>query len=201
MIQLKLTWEAVGVFIAAIFSLLSFIGGILNFFKSNRDRKSNLKISYISDKRRDWIYEVRNVISEFISLATEIADKKKHQEIEDIEQFRYLNMITCKIRLLLNYSDQFDNHILEIINNICENILTVEKYNEIILSISYLTDLMQIYIKCEWERIKQEIDETKITMQWKNNTINHLLTSRIESEPNDEIKSKLKNIQQKMKVS
>lgn len=192
--NLSVTWEGIGIGIAAVFSIISLIGQVINYFSEKRKRKKDHQITYVTDKRLEWIYEVRNTISEYVAVSNKIADDKKYSGVESIELMHTANMLSCKIRLLLNFSDDLDFEILKIINYICANNSEVSKYDEVIDKIGILTDLFQVYFKYEWERIKLEVNDEKITEKWKRKKIVTLLDKRINSNVSTKVKAELEEV-------
>lgn len=122
------------------------------------ENQKSLSIQYITNKRVDWIYVVRDTISEFISLAYFIAEKYKLKSLKvDSALYRNLNKETAKLKLFFNFTGDIDKDILGLINNIVNN-LGADKFdsNEFQNDINLLTKHSQIYLKLEWERVKLE---------------------------------------------
>lgn len=162
-----------GVGVGCLFSLIS------DFIKNKRETKrmelslkaaqisnqKNISVQYLTNKRVDWIYEVRNTLAEFIALAQECASKKVHDNSAKIPEkiYREMNVYIAKLRLLFNFNGDDDKKILDLINKIKDNISEGEDFrplnfqNDIIL----LTKYSQVYLKLEWERVKYEIKGEK----------------------------------------
>ena len=68
-------------------------------------------------------------------------------------------MITCKIRLLLTSKNPLDDSLLKHINKIISSLNTtsVEDYNKTTDNISYMTDLIQIYVFAERKKAELNI--------------------------------------------
>lgn len=123
--------------------------------------RKNISVQYITNKRVDWIYEVRNTLSDYIALAQECANKRANDKSLKIPDtvYRTLNAYLAKLRLLFNFNGTEDKKILDLLNTIKNNICDKENFcfsnfqNDIIL----LTKHSQVYLKLEWERVKYEI--------------------------------------------
>ena len=148
--------------IAALVSLIGIIVNIIFQYKNSKLQKeqfdarmqSEKKLSekssiskYITDKRIDWIYELRNTASQYIAASVKIADDKKYYGSIDLDLIKDSNITACKINLLLNFTDVLDKEILERINFINSYNQKAERYEEVKLNISLLTDLFEVYLK------------------------------------------------------
>lgn len=121
-----------------------------------------LSLQYITDKRVDWIYAVRDELSGFISLVLYIADKhlvSMGSEDISLEYSRELNQYMAKLRLLFNFSGERDKKILELIDSLIHNLKLGKqgfKRSRFEEEVTQLTRQSQIYLKLEWERVKLE---------------------------------------------
>ena len=120
-----------------------------------------MSVQYITNKRVDWIYEVRNTLAEYIALAQECANKKVLDKSITIPEkiYRELNVYLAKLRLLFNFDGDDDKKILDLLDNIKNNISAGEDFNALNFQndIILLTKYSQVYLKLEWERVKYEI--------------------------------------------
>lgn len=123
--------------------------------------QKNMSVQYITNKRVDWIYEVRNTLAEYIALAQECANKKVLDKSITIPEkiYRELNVYLAKLRLLFNFDGDDDKKILDLLDNIKNNISAGEDFNALNFQndIILLTKYSQVYLKLEWERVKYEI--------------------------------------------
>lgn len=123
--------------------------------------QKNMSVQYITNKRVDWIYEVRNTLAEYIALAQECANKKVLDKSITIPEkiYRELNVYLAKLRLLFNFDGDDDKKILDLLDNIKNNISAGEDFNVLNFQndIILLTKYSQVYLKLEWERVKYEI--------------------------------------------
>lgn len=134
------------------------------------DNQKNISVQYITNKRIDWIYEVRNTLSEYIALAQEC--KKFYDEKLEIPKEIYREFDICleKLRLLFNFAGADDRKILELLEKIKSNISIEEEFrsSDFQKDIILLTKHSQIYLKLEWERVKCEIEGVQDNDKQKN---------------------------------
>ena len=79
-------------------------GRNLDLMSRNEDTRDN--IQSITNKRIDWINEVRNILAEYIAIAQECANKlvlDKKIVIPE-KDYRDLNICLAKLRLLSNFA-------------------------------------------------------------------------------------------------
>lgn len=139
-------------------ALMAFIGALVGGVCTLVANRKNISVQYITDKRVDWIYEVRNTLAEYIAIAQEcatiLASKKKVTK----ELYRELDGYLAKLRLLFNYAGEDDREILDVIEDIRKEISGRKNFDEGKLEndIVKLTQLSQRYLKMEWERVKYE---------------------------------------------
>lgn len=123
--------------------------------------QKSISVQYITNKRVDWIYEVRNTLAEYIALAQECANKKVNDKNIKIPEkiYRELNVYLAKLRLLFNFDGDEDKKILDLLNRIKNNIFDSENFCALNFQndITLLTKYSQVYLKLEWERVKYEI--------------------------------------------
>lgn len=122
----------IGVIIGALFVILN------DWRKDERENKrlelslkiteasnqKSISVQYITNKRVDWIFEVRNILSEYIALIQECANKKVHDKNTVIPEdiLRELNVYLAKLRLLFNFAGEDDKKILDLLDRIKNNV-------------------------------------------------------------------------------
>lgn len=140
--------------------------------------QKSLAVQYVTDKRVDWIYAVREELSNFISISFLLEQMYHTEDDMDNELFA---AETCKrnkslsqLRLLFNINDELDSEILKSLNDIVGTDYTGDEF---IKAINILTQKSKIYLKIEWERVKLEAksklndDEIKIKLKEKENEL------------------------------
>ena len=112
------TWEGIGIIIAAVFSVLSVIGNLINFFLKRKETKKIVIIQYVTDKRVDWIYKVREESAIFAAKSHTLAHKASCEadEMEELHKQLFL------IELYLNYCGPVDKIIIELMYRIIDSI-------------------------------------------------------------------------------
>lgn len=118
----------------------------------------NLSVQYITDKRVEWIYEVRNTISKLISELYYVSSEYKLEiKTIPIEGLKEMNYLHAKLRLLFNFTGDIDSRIIQLSNSLIRSINNAgfdrTKFSEEMMCLSELT---QIYLKLEWDRVKIE---------------------------------------------
>lgn len=79
--ELELTWEGAGILITGFLAILSGVGNIIQFYLGRKELKKNRNVQYVTDKRVEWIYAVRQEASNFLALlytvkaSTEISEE------------------------------------------------------------------------------------------------------------------------------
>ena len=133
--------------------------------------EQQLKVEYITNKRIEWIQNVREKIAEFITIAMDYINyvesnnepfKYNWSDEKQLRFYHNLNSYASMLRLYLNCFDKRDLEILSEIEAILKMVNTPK--NEIDLSNYYeeirrLIKLSQVYLKLEWERCKMEIEK------------------------------------------
>jgi hypothetical protein len=117
--------------------------------------RSNNSIQYITDKRVDWIYRVREVASDYITLVYDVV-ASIHLETINQEMLSELNKKLSMLKLLLNFNGDIDSIIIAKIDAINLDIDN-EKYDEAKLKVSLMIIHLQIYLKLEWNRVNSEV--------------------------------------------
>ncbi len=143
----------------------------VNSHNLEKNLKSELKINnkrlaveHITDKRVDWMYEVRNELSVFIAKAFYIVDKYKStvNKVPASLDYMDLNKSLAKLKLLFNIDDGRDIVIIKLLESIKDNLSISNNdfnFDTFIDDCNKLTRESQIYLKLEWERVKIETSE------------------------------------------
>ena len=153
--------------------------------------KNNKAVHYVNSitkNRVEWIEKLRKNTSEFISILDTQNLTETLMTVDELLKYPFgsdlqkLNQIGTEIKLMLNFSDEFDRDIINQINlimvayknfhiKIQSNLLSGKKNNDPVFvptdevldaqkSIdkmgSELLSNMQIYLKAEWNRVKYE---------------------------------------------
>ncbi|MFR9272421.1 hypothetical protein [Extibacter sp. GGCC_0201] len=114
-----------------------------------------MAVKYITDRRVEWIENVRKTVSEYVSVVQSMEEMDTAQ-IRDI--LGKVNQISAYLKLLLNFSGQIDEIILEIMANIVDELQEDKPDFERIHSLlELLIQHTQIYLKLEWNRVKREV--------------------------------------------
>lgn len=140
---------------AAIAALVSFIICCITNYVQNRNAKAEVAVKYITDRRVEWIENVRKTVSEYVSVVQSMEEMDTAQ-IRDI--LGRVNQIGAYLKLLLNFAGQIDEIILEIMANIVDELQEDKPDFERIHSLlELLIQHTQIYLKIEWNRVKREV--------------------------------------------
>jgi len=119
--------------------------------------QKSLAVQYVTDKRVDWIYAVREELSNFISISFLLEQMYQTEDDIDKELFTVENCKRNKslsqLRLLFNINDELDSEILQALNDIVGTEYTGDEF---IKAVNILTQKSKIYLKIEWERVKLE---------------------------------------------
>lgn len=136
--------------------------------------KNNLSVQHITDKRVDWIYALRDELSNYISSVFYFMQNDKspnfYDSTESIKIIQRINKSFVKIRLLLNIDGKNDKEISDILHKIQVNTYQQSSKFDINDFSKYIEDLTlksQIYLKLEWEKVKLEAKSTKEKKQEK----------------------------------
>lgn len=160
--QIVFNWEGVGILLTALFSLISIIISFMNYFSA----KKRTNIEFVTNKRVDWINNIRQEVAEYITFIHEVCKKKKISP----EEFHSLVVRQYTIRLYLNYAGIIDHIIEETMRNMI-NYINAKEYDKAEDESVTFINHMRIYLKIEWDRVKIEVSGEKYT-----NMINNKLT-------------------------
>lgn len=148
--------------------------------KQNRE----LTTRYITDKRVDWICEVRNTVSEYLAYAMPVNGvffksliKKiflSKPDVNDItDTFNKVFYLRNKIKLLLNPQGEIDKKVLKhledsikyfgdlysVVSGMPSHNKRKEAENRLTKSLYDLLFEVEIYLKTEWNRVKKETQD------------------------------------------
>lgn len=168
--------------------LLTLVISIISLRFSVKNNKAVHYVNSVTKNRVDWIDKLRKNIAEFISLLDTQDLTDTYIDIDDFVKYPFgknlsrLNQVGAEIKLMLNYTDEYDRKIMNkidliivnykkiyvkiqrnILENKKEDMLIFAPNNEVIddqrtidaMSMDLLSD-MQIYLKSEWNRVKYE---------------------------------------------
>lgn len=115
---ISITWEGIGILIAAVFSVISFGGNILQFFLNKHEQKQKNNIEYITNKRVDWIYAVRQEAASFLSIAHVLGKQAEKSDTDIIK----LNEKLYILELYLNFNGVVDKILIQLMYKIIDDI-------------------------------------------------------------------------------
>lgn len=155
---IELTWEGIGIIIAAIFSVFSVIGNIINFFLKRKETKKNRSIQYVTNKRVEWMYAVRKEAAEFLSL---VHTYGKASMIPD-EAFERICEKIYILELYFNFEGIVDNVLISLMYDIIDDVKNHRSFNT---NAQLFCNHLRIYLKVEWNRVKYEANGEKYTRE------------------------------------
>lgn len=138
------------------------------FEKMERAQKERLDkqlaTQYITDKRVEWIHEVRNTVADYVEAVTIAMDENAPENFDNV------NKINAKLELLLNIKKAVDNKIIRLMSIIID-VLTklrnlegkdfenekIELKKNLGYAICYLVRFVQICLRVEWKKVKSEV--------------------------------------------
>ena len=153
---ISFTWEGIGITAAAFFSLLSVAGNIVQYIHKKRNFKEKNNIEYITNKRVDWIYAVRQAAAAFIAKAHVLSIKTELEpaDIYELNEHLYL------VELYLNYNGIVDGNLVNIMYKIVEDIKKHD-HEGVNAYAQLFCNHLRIYLKVEWDRVKAETNGEK----------------------------------------
>lgn len=151
--------------------ILTFGVGVVNFFLSRNANKRTVFVNAITSERVKWMGELKELIAEYLSLTT-FYEKKPLLEKEDLITFlERLIYLKNRIRLHLNYIDENDKEIIDLI----------EKINTKIFGIYDSKDILKIPIETRINALppdkKIEIIGKAFSDETGKNLINNLISN------------------------
>ncbi len=148
--------------------------GIVNILISNRNNNKSRYVNAVTSERIKWIDELKELLSEFVSL-TKYHDNKAILEGRDYQNhFEKLYYLQSKIKLHLNYLDKRDERINTLIEEIInkylglyemKDLLKTEKENRLANLDRRTSDKLILKVlknqKINFMNLKQEIGATE----------------------------------------
>ena len=160
------------------------IGGIfITFFVSTISLYVSLKnsnkiafINSVTSSRMKWIDELRNDISEFCGLITHYRITDNIDEGTLRELYEEIDILTYRIQLKLNRSDEPDKYIIRKLDFILDNLESKTDVPD--EEVEELIKLTQDLLKFEWERVKLESKKGDLSKMQKNILIKDYLEQK-----------------------
>ena len=120
--------------------------------------KLEINASNISNKRQIWITELRDRISDLISIRLSLTYKIKYDKIGDTKLYEipeYLGMISkvTELELMLNPNESDSQLLIQNIRKFVE--VTNNDFFELSFETSSIIDITKRILKSEWERVKR----------------------------------------------
>lgn len=163
----------IGSVIALILVIIGWVIRTIQFNKGMKNQQSELEklirleagqsakqqsSQFVADRRLDWSSEVRNTMSDFLSLISFAVDHYVMYDAEvPKEIFRELSHSIAHLKLLINFDEVLDMKIVKLADSMYRSLSSdkfgIKMFNE---DLRELTMYTQIYLKLEWERIKLE---------------------------------------------
>lgn len=132
----------------------------------------NLAVQYITNKRIEWIQELRKTYSEFAAHCFTVFYDRKEDYLFEI------NRELAMLRLFLNAFDEKDKEIIRLCKQATDLLGAYledgKRGGEFERTMEELNMKVQIYLKVEWERVKWEIEGNKWTEAKKIETFDRL---------------------------
>ncbi len=162
--------------------IMTLVVSIVSLYFSVKNNKAVHYVNSVTKNRSEWIYCLRDKISKFISMVnienTSFYITDSESDMERSGKHLALTKELCEnIKLMMNFTDERDRKIIQLLEEImtafstyyheamdckqegsffyetaemeCQSKIIEEKIPE-------LTKLVQIYLKSEWNRVKEE---------------------------------------------
>lgn len=161
--------------IYAIGLLLTFIVGVINFYISWVNSKQTAFVNSVTAARIEWMNLVRNKMTEFCT-ACHMLLTQNNGAHSHIRKTRFLFTL---MQLLLNRGDNFDRKIIDQMAIVMKNAIAgskeiiqfPNKHDEIeealLKDVNYLIYQTQDLLKLEWEGVKEESAQGKLSRERK----------------------------------
>lgn len=107
--------------------LVTLVIGITTLIISIRTNKKSRFVNAVTTERVKWMTNLKELISEYLSLATYYDDKPFLSGEEQAKYFERLFYLQNNIKLQLNYTDSKDQEINELIDKINQKIIGLYK--------------------------------------------------------------------------
>ncbi|MBE1867330.1 hypothetical protein ACMX8W_14245 [Bacillus subtilis] len=106
--------------------------GILNLISSRRSNKKTIYVNAVTSERVKWMTNLKELISEYLSLTTYYDDKPFLTGEDQANYFERLFYLQGNIKLQLNYADEKDQEINILIEKINQKIIGLYSAKKII---------------------------------------------------------------------
>ncbi len=163
--------------------LITFIVSVSSLYYTIRNNKAVHYVNTITQKRIEWIYKLRDLVSKYIALTNVYENVYYNDDTTDAEEKFGIHLSECRkisteIKLMLNPFDEKDSEIISIIDKMlnahsdyyyetkkCKlddngffiNTAKMTECEKVISrNITSITPKIQIYLKSEWNRVKHE---------------------------------------------
>jgi cell shape-determining protein MreC len=141
--------------IAIIGIALTFIVSAVNLYYSLRNNDRTVFVNTVSASRLKWIDSLRDKVSEFIAVSTQLAElAQRSSDIRSLTLQR--DTLLHEIVLHLNPRDKEDQRLRTLADHVCKLTTSHEKASELSAALLELRDATGAYLKKEWNRVKQE---------------------------------------------
>ncbi|MEH7046824.1 hypothetical protein V7055_25930 [Bacillus thuringiensis] len=111
--------------------------GIFTLLSNLYTNKKNLFVNTITAERVKWMGELREHVSEFLTLVTYHNEKNKSTDQKDKSEYiDNVLRLSAKIKLHLNYLDRKDQKIIKIVNELTNDIRKIFETNSLISSLT-----------------------------------------------------------------
>lgn len=147
---------------AVIAGTVSLAAAVLGGYMVYRNQKRQLEVSYITDKRVEWIQELRKTMSEYMAIVYNILNAAALHETVTLQMIGDLNQKAFYLEFLLNFTGKIDVTMLDTIDRI-NSAIKKHEYEKIQSEMNILFKHTQVYLKLEWNRVKMEVMGKKYT--------------------------------------
>jgi hypothetical protein len=134
---------------------LTFLVSVANLVYTIRNNKRTIFVNTVSTSRLKWIDSLRDKVSEFIAVSTQLADSARRSS-DTRSQVLQRDTLLHEIVLHLNPKDEEDQCIRALADRVCELTTKHEKASEFSGALIELRDATGAYLKKEWNRVKRE---------------------------------------------
>jgi hypothetical protein len=141
--------------VAIVGIALTFLVSIANLIYSLRNNNRTIFVNTVSTSRLKWIDSLRDKVSEFMAVSTQLADSARRSS-DMRSQVLERDTLLHEIVLHLNPKDKEDQRIRLFADHVCELTTNHEKASELSAALMELRDATGAYLKKEWNRVKQE---------------------------------------------
>ncbi|WLR52452.1 hypothetical protein LC040_06000 [Bacillus tianshenii] len=105
-------------FITLVGIILTFVVGLINIFVTLKNNSRSLYVNAITSERVKWMGQLKELVSEYLSMTTVYDDKPTLEGKEFADYIERLIYLQNRIKLHLNYTDPKDEEINDLISKI-----------------------------------------------------------------------------------